>query len=236
MNDNKDIKVVAIIPARGGSKGIPFKNLQKIGGIPLVGRTIIQAIKAPSVNKVIVSTENEESSKVAKSYGADVIKRPEDLAGDSVSSEAVLIDSLQELKNHGYFPDLILLLQCTSPFMLTIDIEAAINILKEKNADVVFSVFHWHGFLWRETGQGGVEPVNHDANFRKMRQELETTYQENGAVYVMKSSGFINAKHRFFGKVLPYIMPTERSLDIDDPCDLELAEFLLQRVKRYGLE
>lgn len=225
MMVDKNTKIIAIIPARGGSKGILRKNLKQIGGIPLVGRTIIQALKAPSIDKVIVSTEDDEIALTSKNYGADVIMRPQSLIGDKISSEEVLLDVLLNLNRQGYVPELILLLQCTSPFMQTMDLENVIKILQGNNADVVFSVFPWHGFLWHKTSNGNVEPINHKVDIRKMRQDLEPTYKENGAIYAMRTSGFIDAKNRFFGKVFPYVMPSERSLDIDEPRDLALAEF-----------
>lgn len=223
------IGAVAIIPARGGSKGIVKKNLRPVGGTPLIVRTIKQAALAPGISQVIVSTDDADIADLALAHGAQVRIRPPSLAGDMASSESALVDTLDWLSTEkGVSASLTVMLQCTSPFLTWQDIETSIALLTEKNVDVVFSAHPWHGFLWEVSEQGEAIAINHDASFRKMRQELPPCYQENGALYVMKTAGLLQHQRRFFGKVHPHIMEKSRSIDIDEPEDLLLADFLLR--------
>ncbi len=226
-------KAYAIIPARGGSKGIPRKNLQPVGGVPLIGRAVLAARGSQHVQGVFVSTDDAEIAETAQRYGAEVIRRPAELATDTASSEAVLLHALQCLREErALWVDLLVFLQCTSPFIESKDIDAMIEKLEREEGDCIFTVTRFYGFVWKADSQLGAVGVNHDRNVRLRRQEREPEFLETGAVYIMRADSFLQYKHRFFGKVLMYEVPSERSLEIDEPADLLLANMLWQRMRR----
>lgn len=218
----KSMECVAIIPARGGSKGIPGKNLRRVAGIPLVAYAIRAARSARSISRVVVSTDSDSIAAVAQAEGAEVIRRPAELSGDTASSESALLHALEYLEtSEGYRPHLVVFLQCTSPLTRPDDIDAAVATLQREQADTVFTASRFHGFLWRKDEQGAAQGVNHDQGFRPRRQDRSPEFLENGAVYVMKADAFRKARNRFFGKTVISEMPPERSLEIDEPADLD---------------
>jgi CMP-N-acetylneuraminic acid synthetase len=223
------MKCVAIIPARGGSKGIPQKNLQLLAGKPLVAHSIINALGTASINRVFVSTDDPKIARVSQEYGADIIWRPAEISSDSATSESALLHALDFLQeNEGYQPDLLVFLQCTSPLTLAEDIEGTIQALIQNQADSALSVSPFHYFLWGYDKDGDVMAINHNKYVRPRRQDRDPQYVETGAVYVMQVSGFLKARHRFFGKIAMYEMPLERRLEIDEPVDLQIAEVLMK--------
>jgi N-acylneuraminate cytidylyltransferase len=220
-------KVLALIPARGGSKGIPGKNLRRVGGITLLARTIRAARGATQVNRVAVSTDDPAIAAEARAEGADVIDRPADISGDTASSESALLHALDYLATtEGYHPELLVFLQCTSPFTQAADVDDLVGRLLDSGADTAFTASPFHGFLWREVPGGGMAGVNHDAAHRPRRQERAPEYLENGAIYVMRVAGFLKARHRFFGHTVLSVMPQARSMEIDEPDDLREAKVL----------
>ena len=230
------MNTIAIIPARGGSKGIPRKNLQPLAGKPLVAHTIEQARAAHTIDRVLVSTDDAEIGAVAQHDGAEVIWRPAAISGDTASSEAALLHALDALQqSEEAVPELVVFLQCTSPLTRAADIDGAVHALLAEEADTALAVTPFHYFLWQQDEQGNAVGVNHDKTVRLLRQQRAPQYRETGAVYVMRTAGFRQAKHRFFGKTALYIMPAERCLEIDEPFDLQVAEWLLQR-QREGRE
>ncbi len=215
---------VAIIPARGGSKGVPRKNLAEVGGLPLLVRTIHAARTVPSLARVIVSTDDDGIAAIARHAGADVVLRPPELATDDAPSELALLHVLDELRHReGMTPDVTVFLQCTSPFTTGADIEAVLETLVEEAADSVFTAQPFTHFLWRRDATGRMTGVNHDATMRVMRQHREEEYLENGAIYAMRTEGFLRSRHRFFGAVAVHVMPPGRSLEIDTQEDLSEA-------------
>lgn len=237
------IECLAIIPARGGSKGIPRKNVRLLAGKPLIAYSIEQARRARLVNRVVVSTDDAEIAAVSQQYGAEVVWRPAEISGDRASSESALLHALDDLRQReGYCPELLAFLQCTSPLTLAEDIDGTIQTLLDQQADTALAVIPFHYFLWRtadrvETSQvsetcevsfTGAVGINHDKRVRPLRQEREPQYLETGAVYVMKVDGFLSARHRFFGKTALHVMPVERRLEIDDLADFQVAEVLLR--------
>lgn len=234
----QNLKSVAIIPARGGSKGVPRKNIRFLAGKPLIAWTIEAALASAMVERVIVSTEDPEIAGVASQCGAEVVWRPAELATDTASSEAALLHALDELRlKEKCEPDLVVFLQCTSPLTLPEDIDHTVRTLIEENADTALTVTAFHGFVWQRRKEGDAVGLNHDIKTRPLRQEREIQFLETGAVYVMRTEGFRRARHRFFGKTAMYVMPSERCLEIDDPVDFRIAEVLLRDVKgRRGEE
>jgi len=231
---------VAIIPARGGSKGIPRKNLQQVGGVPLIGRAVLAARGARTVQHVFVSSEDAEIAAVAQHYGAEVIWRPLELATDTASSESVLLHALDEVEHKlGQPVDILLFIQCTSPFIESEDIDTMLDRMVREQADCAFTVSRFHRFVWKPDEHLGAIGVNHDRAVRLRRQEREPEFVETGAVYAMRVSGFRKHRHRFFGKVLMHEVPPERSLEIDEPLDLFLAnaieDWRQQRARIHAL-
>lgn len=221
------MEVIAVIPARGGSKGIPGKNLRQVGGSSLVARAVKAAQKAKPVRRVIVSTNDEAIGKEAQEAGAEVIWRPAELSGDQAPSELALLHVLEHLEAaEGYRPDVLVFVQCTSPFIAPEDLGGVVSLVAEEGYDTAFTGWRTHGFLWRRGEDGSMEGVNHDKAARPMRQARIPEYLETGAAYAMRVEGFLRARHRFFGRTGVYEVPRVRALEIDEPEDLRLAEAL----------
>jgi len=227
------MNILAIIPARGGSKGIPRKNILPLAGKPLVTYNIEAAIASQFINRVIVSTDDAEIGAVAQQFGAEVVWRPPEISGDLASSEAALLHVLDHLqRTENYMADILVFLQCTSPLTIAEDIDGTIEALLDGDADSALAVIPFHYFLWQPSESGDAEGINHHKSVRPLRQERESQYLETGAVYVMRVPGFVEAKHRFFGKTVLYEMPAERRLEIDEPIDFEVAEILIRNQKQ----
>ena len=223
------MECLAVIPARGGSKGIPRKNVLPLAGKPLIAYNIEQAFLSHLVTRVVVSTDDAEIGAVARQFGAEVVWRPAEISGDTASSEAALLHVLEYLETtEAYQPDLLVFLQCTSPLTLAQDIDGTIQALLDQGADTSLAVTPFHYFLW-QSREGDAVGINHDKAVRLLRQQREPQYLETGAVYVMKAPGFRSAGHRFFGCTAMYVIPPERRLEIDDPVDFDVAQVLLSQ-------
>jgi YrbI family 3-deoxy-D-manno-octulosonate 8-phosphate phosphatase len=212
---------VAIIPARGGSKGIIDKNLQSVRGVPLVVRAIRSCVDAFSIDRVYVSTDSERIAQVAESHGARVIRRPRELATDTSSSEDALLHAVGEI------PDAttIAFVQATSPFIGFRDLDKAVKMVNAGDYDVVFSGVDHHSFRWEKTDTGW-QPAGHSMESRPRRQDLPPTVIETGAFYVFTRDGFLSAKSRFHGRVGVVEVSRRDSLEIDTPDDLQMAREL----------
>lgn len=221
--------VTAIIPARGGSKGIPSKNLQAVGAASLVSRAVRSCLAAQSINHVIVSTDGDEIAAEAAQAGAQVIRRPDEISGDVATSESALLHAVDALEADGVTTDVVAFVQCTSPFISSSDLDQAIGRVSSGAADVVFSATETYEFLWRITDAGAIG-ANHDHSFRPRRQDREPHYRETGAFYVMAASGLKQAGYRFFGRVEPHAVPAAHAIEIDTPEDLTLANALAPTV------
>ncbi|MCH7674594.1 acylneuraminate cytidylyltransferase family protein [candidate division KSB1 bacterium] len=223
------MSVLAIIPARGGSKEIPRKNVRLLAGKPLISRTIKCAQLAESVNRIVVSTDDPEIADISKQNGAEIIWRPANISDDSSSSEMALLHSLEYLQNQENFqPEILVFLQCTSPLTLPEDIDGTVNVLLKANADSAFAATPFHYFLWTHDKEGNPVGINHDQKVRLLRQNREPQFLETGAVYSMRAEGFKKVQHRFFGKIAIYVMPPDRCFEIDEPVDFIIAENLLK--------
>ncbi len=215
---------IAIIPARGGSKGIPNKNLQTVGGITLLARTVSACLESDSITAVYVSTDSDEIAAVALKSGAQVIRRPADISGDTASSESALLHALNEIEKTSSLPSNVLFAQCTSPFISHTDIDGILQLLKDH--DSALTVTHNHAFIWRRDNSGNAIGINHDSAIRLPRQQLDPEFKETGALYAMNIDQFRKSGHRFFGRIGMYEVPVDRSMEIDDPEDLRLANTL----------
>lgn len=217
--------MVAMIPARGGSKGVPGKNLRTVGGVSLVARAVASALAADLVDAVFVSTDDSEIAAAARAAGADVIDRPAELSGDTASSEAALLHALDSLDAE---PGILVFLQATSPFIRAADLDAAITRVRDGESDVVFAARPSHGFLWRDTPEGATG-INHDHSVRLRRQDSEPQFLETGAFYAMRVDGFRERGFRFFGRIGLGLVPELTAIEIDTEDDLALAEALAGR-------
>ncbi len=223
------MNILCIIPARGGSKGIPRKNIIPVAGKPLIAWSIQTALAATTINRLIVSTDDDEIAAVSESYGAEIIHRPAKLANDTASSESALQHVLDELAaREHYQPDLVVFLQATSPYRLPADIDGAVNLLLQENYDSVFSACPEH-FIgrWGQDENGCARPLNFDPANRPRRQDSHIEYLENGSIYVFKPHVLKETGARMAGRIGLYPMPMERSFQIDAPEDLELFDKLM---------
>lgn len=226
--------MLAIIPARGGSKGLPRKNIKLLGGMPLICHTIKTALKSNLIDRVVVSTDDSEIASIAKDYGADVpFIRPANLAHDTSIAIDTYLHVVDWIAKENSKPiETFVALLPTVPLRVAKDIDEAIKIFNDKNANSVISVvepsipLYWHRRISKE---GLLENFLPDSNAIKNRQEFEKSYVPNGAVYVFRTDVLRLTREYYTKKTYPYIMPRERSVDIDDLLDFEWAEYLLHK-------
>ncbi|MEV5316439.1 N-acylneuraminate cytidylyltransferase [Streptomyces sp. NPDC052687] len=222
-------RVLAVIPARGGSKGVPAKNLAPVGGVPLVARAVRECRAARLVTDVVVSTDDQAIAEAARAAGAEVVLRPAAIAGDTATSEAAVLHALDAHEAlHGSPVDVVLLVQCTSPFLTREDVDGVAAAVAENGADTAVTVAPFHGFVWRDgdTQEDGGHGVNHDKAYRPRRQDRPQDLLETGAAYAMDAPGFREHRHRFFGRTELVRTDPARVLEIDDPHDLARARAL----------
>jgi len=226
----KDHVVVCVIPARGGSKGLPGKNIKNFCGKPLIAHTIEQAKQSKYIDRVLVSTETEEIAKISLEYGAEVpFIRPMELAGDSSSTVDVLLHAINWLENvDQYAFDILLLLHTTTPLRSVEDINRCIALMVDEKADNVFSVAESHRnpyFNMVEEGSDGFVRLVKEDCF-STRQAAPQVYDMNASIYVWWKTVLKEGQKIFLKKTKAYVMPKERSIDIDDDLDFGIAEFL----------
>jgi CMP-N,N'-diacetyllegionaminic acid synthase len=219
--------VPCIIPARGGSKGLARKNIIELARKPLIAWSIEAALQADSISSVFVSTEDEEIADVAHQFGAQIIFRPIELAQDETSSEAVLLDALEQWQSVDLRPEFFVFLQCTSPMTSARDIDGAVALFRRENADSVVPVTQGDYFLWTNTDDGSAKALNHDIKYRQRRQERAPEYRENGSIYVVRSKSLVEEGTRYCGKIILYEIPLIRSFEIDDAEDLKLLQYVI---------
>ena len=219
-------KLISVIPARGGSRGIPKKNIVPVNGVPLICYTIRASINSRYVEKTIVSTDDDEIAAIAAEHGADVFMRPAELALDDTPTEPVMENVLDTLKQkEGCIPEYVCLLQPTSPLRVSRDVDNAFEQIIEEGSDSLLSVCDSHSFLWKKGG-GSAVPINYDFGKRPRRQEMEQ-YRENGAIYIFKNSLFAESGNRLGGKISFYVMDESKSVEIDTEFDLKLVEQII---------
>lgn len=228
--------MLAVIPARGGSKGVCGKNIKKLAGKPLVAYTIEAAINSSVFEKVIVSTDKKEIAEIAVSYGAEVpFLRPDDISGDLTSSDDVILHALSYYQQQGVEYEEVCKLQPTSPLRTSKHIQDAYQLLHERKADFLVSICACeHSPLWA----GAIGDDLRLDNFiseqakRACRQDLPTYYRLNGAIYMARTKCFYENRS-FLGKnSVAYIMEQEDSVDIDSLLDFQIAEVLLSNPDR----
>ena len=225
-------KVLGIIPARGGSKGLPRKNIRSLAGKPLIAWSIEAGLQSSWIDELIVNTDSPEIAAVAREYGAQVpfLRAPE-LATDTATTMDVLVDTFDWYENQGRSFDLVILLQPTSPLRTKDDIDQALQVYREKQAEAVVSVcpVEHHPF-WsnRLPADGCLDKFLRPEAINTPRQQLPEYYHLNGALY-LAAIDRLRELNSFFGpRTYAYVMPRERSVDIDTLLDLHLAEILLR--------
>jgi len=212
-------RTVAIIPARGGSKGIPGKNIKPFLGVPLVAHSIKAALSAETVAEVVVSSDDDAILETAMAHGATCQRRPKEISGDEASSESAILHVLNSVPSCAD-ADTIVMLQCTSPLTTSEEIDLVVRERERLNADTAFSVVEVHAFLWEIADDGTGIGVNHDASKpRQRRQDRPRQFRETGAIYALRKDGFLAAGQRFFGKSVPVILTEATEIDLDTPRD-----------------
>lgn len=217
---------IAIIPARGGSKGIPRKNVRIVAGKPLIAHSIEQALNSARVDSVWVSTDDDEIASVSAQCGAKIIRRPDNLASDTATSEAALRHAVDEVEAREGKVDLVVFLQCTSPIRAADDIDRAIATLEAEGADTLLSVVASHRFLWKPAA-GGAEAINYDPAKRPRRQDMTPQYVENGSIYLFPPEILRSLNNRLGGRIALHEMAEETAYEIDTEVDMVVIETLL---------
>lgn len=226
MTDSR-MKIVAIITARGGSKGLPKKNVLPLNGKPLIAYTIEAAVKSHIFDKVVVTTDDEEIKNVSLSFGAEVIDRPAELATDSASSIDVLLHALESLQEEQFTH--FMLLQPTSPLRDKYHIREAVDLYKEQRGNSLVSVVEEQHPPYKLLVENGEEviPLFSEKHLTMPRQQLLKTYRINGAMYLANTVLFLSSKNLFEKPLFIYKMSQKNSMDIDNQDDLNLVLFYL---------
>lgn len=232
MNKN----ILAIIPARGGSKGVPRKNIKEINGKPLIAYTIEEAIKSRYLHRIVVSTEDKEIADISKKYGAEVpYLRPIELADDKSPTIDCIIHMINWLKiNEDYIPDYICLLQCTSPLRTNEDIDGTIKKAINIDLDGAISVCeaevnpYWTNVFIDEKLKYFIEEGKNITR----RQDLPQIYRINGAVYIIKTEILLNKRTFETDNMTGYIMSSNNSIDIDNEIDFKFAQLLMKESEK----
>ncbi|MDZ7817712.1 MAG: acylneuraminate cytidylyltransferase family protein [Aliarcobacter sp.] len=225
MNKNKTF--LAIIPARGGSKRLPRKNVLDLCGKPLIAYSIEAGLKSKYINKLIVTSDDEEILSISKRYGADIIVRPEELASDTATTFDAIKHTIDNVEKFDY----IVLLQPTSPLRSEKHLDEAIELLQQKNADAIVSVCEMdHSPLWCNTlpEDGNMNSFLKEEVLNKRSQDLNKYFRLNGAIYICKTDKLLENKGFFLKEnIYAYKMDKKNSIDIDDEFDFKLAHLYL---------
>lgn len=222
------MKAIAFIPARGGSKRLPRKNIADFLGKPIIAWTIEAALKTAIFEKVIVSTDDEEISDISRRYGAETEWRRPEMALDHVSTIDLWLDYLEN--NPGW--DVFSCLYATAPLRTAEDIKKTVALLEPGVCDFAVAVTHFdlpvHQALWRGA-DGNLRPVLPDL-VEKQSNDIQEIVVDNGSTYALNTRAFLERRKFFGGNLRAYVMPRERSQDIDEAVDLDLARFFGKRL------
>lgn len=224
------MQTVAIIPARGGSKGLKDKNIYPVAGKPLLAWTIAQARAARHVDRVFVSTDSERIAETAREYGAEVIIRPEAISGDKASSESAVLHATGVIEEqYGVPVGMIVFLQATSPLRKPGDIDRAVEVFRQEGADSLISVTRADDLTLWESRNGGWASVNFDYRNRGMRQERPSQYIENGSIYIFTPQTLSAFNNRIGERLRVYEMEFWQTWEIDTIEEIDLIEYFMAR-------
>jgi CMP-N,N'-diacetyllegionaminic acid synthase len=226
------IKNLAIIPARGGSKGVPGKNLKKIGGMPLIYWSIKAALEANCIDRLVVSTDSSEIAELSQSYGAEVpFIRPMEISGDNATTESAINHCLNFFnKKNDEIPENIVLLQPTSPVRKKTTIDDAFNYYKKYGKSSLLSVNRFDHFLWKNISS---PEALYNYKRRPRRQDIKSTdytYIENGSIYITKSSQYLNFNNRLCESPICFELSDEEAYEIDTHLDFLIIEAILRHI------
>ena len=220
------MRTVAIIPARGGSKGVPKKNIIDFLGKPLISYSIEQALSTKHEIEVYVSSDCDQILSISNKYGANPIKRPIEISGDTASSELALLHAIEIIEKEKKF-DVCVFLQATSPLRTPDDIDNSLEKIRQDSLDSVFSGYILEDFLIWEKGKNHLlRSINYDFSDRKRRQDREHQYVENGSIYAFNKESFKKSKNRIHGKFGISLMSSWQNFEIDSLEDLEICEMI----------
>lgn len=226
---------LAVVPARAGSKAIPGKNLADLGGRPLVAWAVLIARASTRADRVVCSTDDDTIADAAKAAGAEVpFRRPAELAADDTPGIAPVLHAVRRIAEaEGAAPDVVVCLQPTSPFRTPADVDAALAVLEERDADAVVSVTepgHHPAWMKRMDDEGRLTGLEGTGDVPAVRQDLDPVYALNGAIYAARADVLLREETWYTDRTYGYLMPPERSLDVDTPWDLRLARLLWDKV------
>jgi CMP-N,N'-diacetyllegionaminic acid synthase len=223
------LTTIAIIPARGGSKGVKNKNIRLLNNIPLIAYTIQAATISDRIDYVYVTTDHNEIGEVAHAYGAKVIKRPINLADDYIMPDASVVHAINNISTFGDEPDdIVVFLQPTSPIRLIDDIDNALDSFNEHEVDSLFSAVDIHPCVWRLSGQDNLTSLNFNYKERKRRQDDTADLIENGSIYIANTSVWKKYGERFGDNVGHYLMENICLYEIDTEKDLSMLDALMK--------
>ena len=221
--------IIAIIPARGGSKRLPQKNLLPVAGVPLLTHSVRHAQHAKRVDHVFVSTDDADIAAAGEAAGAISIRRPASLATDEASSEDAILHAIRVVREeHGIDPGLVVFLQCTSPIRMPDDIDRAIAELEARDLDSIFSAVRFDKLIWTEQ-EGELQSLNWDYRHRKREQDMPHQYEESGSVYVTKPEIYERYRNRIGGRFGVCVCDFWTSRQVDSLEDLALVDWYLRR-------
>jgi CMP-N-acetylneuraminic acid synthetase len=228
------VTVLGIIPARGGSKGVPGKNIRMLAGQPLIAWTIMAAQQCTMLNRVIVSTDDEQIKSVAQDFGAEVpFLRPPEYAQDTSLDMEVYLHAIHWLQNNeNFIPDIVVWLRPTSPLRTHLDIDAAVTLLLEKDAPVVRAVcpVEHHPYWMKRLENERLAPIFQGISEYDypQRQLLPPVYRITGAIDITRTANTLQSDTLYGQDIYAYVMPSERSIDIDNELDFVIAEYLMK--------
>jgi N-acylneuraminate cytidylyltransferase len=222
--------VIVIIPARGGSKGIPQKNIMSFCGKPLVAWSIEAALNARLVDDVYVTTDDKMIALTSREYGAKIINRPAEFATDSSSSEDALLHAVETIESDGVVIDAVVFLQATSPIRESSDIDGAIRQFCKKQADSLFSSCLLEDYCIWSFDNAYKESITYDYKNRGNRQGRKPYHLENGSIYIFKPAILKEQKNRLGGNIENFEMPFWKSYEIDSQGDIEICEVFMKKL------
>lgn len=220
-------RTIALILARGGSKGIPKKNIKNFCGLPLIAWSILQAKKAKGISDVWLSSDNKKILNTAKKFGAKTILRPKKLSTSTANADDGYIHALNFIEKKFYKPDIVVALQATSPIRESKDVEIALKKFKTSSYDSMFSSCLAEDLLLWKNSKNNLSSLNYDFKNRPRRQDVKEYVIENGSFYIFTPKLIKKLKNRLGGKIGTYVMDSWKLFELDEPSDIRFCELIM---------